>query len=271
MELCEIFGPRSGQLGPPPKIVQLCHGYSLHRISMKLTGLLEVISTFKMYVSEFLSWWPNGRSISWHLHYKPMGKDEHAFHFAWTDWNHPLLSGSWPLTPSVMSWLSGVTTIWQSGTDDQGSQWGHLRSSEVTICFSPISCDRLEIEMCKRCQTVWLIEPLQRMCILAYLGHDLTLTWPEVKFWNWPFKGKKLMFQTGSMRQYNGVILFLYLSYQKVINEKPSPWKTIIFHLMTSGAKTVDRRSNLIEKLYRGMKRAAHFLFQILPSCHIFF
>ena len=28
---------------------------------MKLTGLLEVISTYETYVSEFLSWWPTGQ------------------------------------------------------------------------------------------------------------------------------------------------------------------------------------------------------------------
>ena len=38
---------------------------------MKLTGLPEVISTCKMYTSEFLSWWPKVRPISWPLHYKP--------------------------------------------------------------------------------------------------------------------------------------------------------------------------------------------------------
>ena len=38
--------------------------------------------------------------------------------------------------------------------------------------------------------------------------------------------------------------------------------KMIIFHLMTSGAKVVDLRSNAIEKNYWGMKRAIrYFLF----------
>ena len=68
---------------------------------MKLTGLLEVISTYKAYVSEFLSWWPKVRSVSQPPHYKPTGKYENASRFASTDRNHPILSGSRPLTPSV--------------------------------------------------------------------------------------------------------------------------------------------------------------------------
>ena len=64
----------------------------------------------------------------------------------------------------------------RGATDDRGSRGGHLRSNDVTIRFSPISRDRMEIETRKWCQTTWLVEPLQRMCILTYLGHDLTLT-----------------------------------------------------------------------------------------------
>ena len=60
-------------------------------------------------------------------------------------------------------------------SDDRGLRGGHLRSNDVTIRFSPISRDRIEIETRKWRQTTWLVEPLQRMCILTYLGHDLTL------------------------------------------------------------------------------------------------
>ena len=93
---------RSGQLILLQKSLQPRHGYSSRRVSMKLTGLHDVISTYKKCVSEFLSWWYKVRSISWPLHYKPMGKYENASRFAWTNRNHPILSGSWPLTPPVM-------------------------------------------------------------------------------------------------------------------------------------------------------------------------
>ena len=44
----------------------------------------------------------------------------------------------------------------------------------------------------------------------------------------------------------------------------------IFFSLMTSGVKSIDLRSNLIEKRYRGMKRAIQCFFRILPSYHTF-
>ena len=57
--------------------------------------------------------------------------------------------------------------------------------------------------------------------------------------------------------------VILYISrIKKVINEKPSTGKTIIFHLMTSGAKTADGRSNLVETRYREMKRAPQCFFE---------
>ena len=52
------------------------------------------------------------------------------------------------------------------------------------------------------------------------------------------------------------LLLLSYLSNEKVINNKPSPLKTIIGHLMTSGVKTIDLRSNLIEKRYQDIKKA---------------
>ena len=56
-------------------------------------------------------------------------------------------------------------------------KWGQMRSNEVTIRFSPISRDRMEIETRKLCQTTWLVESLRMMCISTYLGYDLTSTW----------------------------------------------------------------------------------------------
>ena len=124
-------------------------------------------------------------------------------------------------------------------TDDRGSRGGHLRSNDVTIRFSPISRDRMEIETRKWCQTTWLVEPLQRMCILTYLGHDLTLTWPD---WRSNFqidlsRSKSTCFEPAWRGEHDGVI-FIFVSpiSKNFINERPSPWKTI-FYLMTSGAK----------------------------------
>ena len=46
--------------------------------------------------------------------------------------------------------------------------------------------------------------------------------------------------------------------------------KMINFSLMTSGANTIDLRSNLSEKRYCGMKRATQCFFRIPPSYHTF-
>ena len=99
---------------------------------------------------------------------------------------------------------------------------------------------------------------------------DLDLTWSEVKFLNWLFKIKQYIFRTGSTRPIRWHYFFYCISHsKKEKKEKPSLWKTIIFHLMTSGAKTVNLRSNLIETRYWGMERAIHCFF-ILPSYHTF-
>ena len=67
---------------PPSKISRPRHGYRSRRISMKLTGLLEVINAYLMCVSEFLSWWPKVRSISWPPHHKYTGKYGNTSRFA---------------------------------------------------------------------------------------------------------------------------------------------------------------------------------------------
>ena len=55
-----------------------------------------------------------------------------------------------------------------------------------------------------------------------------------------------------------------------VINEKPSPWKTTIFYLMKSGAKTIDLSSNLIWKCYRDMRRAPQYFFDFFLAIILF-
>ena len=76
---------------------------------------------------------------------------------------------------SLHMWWSGHN--WRSGVTG--------RSPEVKCghspFFSPISRDWMEIETRKWCQTTWLVNPLRKMCIMTYLGHDLTLTWPGLR------------------------------------------------------------------------------------------
>ena len=204
---------------------------------MKPAELLSLISTYKMYVSECLSWRHKVRSISWPPHYKPMGKYDNASRFC----DDP-----------------GATDEWRS-------QGGQLRSNKVKIRFSPITREKLEIETGKWCQTTRLVKTLRKICILTYFGHNLTLTWPwpdlRSNFEIDPSRSKSTCFEPARQGEHDGAIIIFYISHiKKVINEEPSPRKTT-FHLMTSGAKTVDLRSNRIEKRYWGIKRAIQCLF----------
>ena len=98
---------------------------------------------------------------------------------------------------------------------------------------------------------------------------DLDLTWGEIL--KLTFQDKKVNFRTGSTRRTRWCqFYFRIFDIKKVINEIPSQWKMAIFHLMTSGAKTIDLRSNLIEKRYRVMIRASKCFFLILPSYDTF-
>ena len=70
-------------------------------------------------------------------------------------------------------WCSGCS--WWSGVTGRSSEvtWRHSR-------FSPVTRDRMKIETHKWCQTMWLVNPVWKICILTYLGHDLTLNWPDL-------------------------------------------------------------------------------------------
>ena len=56
------------------KCLWSCHGQSCWRINMKLSGLHQVINTYKMCILEFWYWWPRVRSFLRPPHYKAMGE-----------------------------------------------------------------------------------------------------------------------------------------------------------------------------------------------------
>ena len=68
------------------KSLQLRRGYSFQGISLKLSGIDKTIITYKMYISEFWSWWPKARSIFWPDHHKAMGKCSYAVFFGKYEW-----------------------------------------------------------------------------------------------------------------------------------------------------------------------------------------
>ena len=91
------------------------------------------------------------------------------------------------------------------------------------------------------------------------LGHDLTLTWPEVKL---TFNIKKYMFRIGLTRRTRWCHFYFRISHiKKVINEKPYlSMKIIIFHLMTSGAKTIDL-GQIWSKIVTGTEESSPMFF----------
>ena len=109
------------------------------------------------------------------------------------------------------------------------------RSPEVKWRHNPFfakSRDRMEIGTRKLCKTTWLVELLQMMCILTYLGHDLILT-----YLTWSDLTSNLQIELKRSKntwrgEHHGVFLFSYLLYKKVINEKPSSRKTTTFYYL---------------------------------------
>ena len=87
--------------------------------------------------------------------------------------------------------------------------------NEVTIRFSPITRDRMEIETRKWCHTSWLVNLLRTICILTYFRDDLTLTWPSPDLM-WNFKivlsGSKSRFVELARRAKHDGAIFIFVS-----------------------------------------------------------
>ena len=118
---------------------------------------------------------------------------------------------------------------WRSGITGRSPE-----ANEVAIRFSPISRDGMEIDASKCCQTTWLVEPLQRMClcILTYLGHDLTLTWPDLRsnFQIDLLRSKSTCSEPARRGEHDGII-FIFVSpiSKKVLMKNRIREKTIFF------------------------------------------
>ena len=110
-----------------------------------------------------------------------------------------------------------------------GSREGHLWSQSV---FRQTR-DRKEMKTRKWCQTTWLAKMFRKICILTYLGHDLTLTWPDLRsvFEIDLPRSKDTFFESSPRAEHDGVI-FIFVFYKKN-SEKPS---ARFFSLMTSGS-----------------------------------
>ena len=92
-------------------------------------------------------------------------------------WNHPILSGSWPLTPSEMIWVQ--LTIGVTGRSPE-AKWG-LNQFFANKSWQDGNRDA---QMVPNDIAHWAA--LEHMHIgLLESWPDLDLTWTEVKFWNW--------------------------------------------------------------------------------------
>ena len=116
----------------------------------------------------------------------------------------------------------------------------------------------------------WVVKTIRKLCILTYLGHDPTLTWPDLRseFEIDLSMSKKTMFRTGWSRQTQRCHFYFCISHiKKFINEKPFRKKTIILIwwpmvIKLWSSKTIEIRSNLIEKRYGGMQEAPQRFFE---------
>ena len=81
---------------------------------------------------------------------------------------------------------------------------------------------------------------------------------------------KSACFEAVRPGEHDGVIVIFVSRILKGINEKTLPGKTIIFPLMTSGAKTIDLRSNLIKKTLPGHEEGSPMLLRILLCYYAF-
>ena len=185
---------------------------------MKLTWLLEVISTYKMYASEILSWWPKVRSISWPQHYK------HTYVEVWKCFPFRISRPK----PSNYFRITSTHPICDdlSATDDRGSRRGHLGSNEVKWGHKPFFANKSRQDGERDAQIVpnYLarLAASEYVHILTFMGHNLILTWPwpdltRGKILKLTFQDQKYMFRAGSTSRTRWFHFYFCISISKTI------------------------------------------------------
>ena len=126
--------------------------------------------------------------------------------------------------------------LWWSGCNRRS--WGTGRSAEVKwvqmrseSVFSRIGGDKMEIQTRKWCQTTWLVKPLRMMCILTYLGHELALTWPDLRSNFETDLSRSKAYVSNRLDEANAMMSsnFRVSLIKKVLKDKRSPWKRQFF------------------------------------------
>ena len=167
--LCEVRSP--GQVKwPNYKITfQSRHGYNVSGKVMKLSEYDEVISAYKIYISDFWYRWPQVRSFLRPPHYKSMGKKLTPLYLLW---RKPI----W-----VESYRIGQLWTIRAKSCIAYPSKGHLRSPEVTNRHLSITFDPKEIETWDLCQYVRLGLANRLICNMTHFGHHVTLAWLDLR------------------------------------------------------------------------------------------
>ena len=127
--LPENFDPRSPQVRSRDQVkwpdlrksLRSCHGDSGWAKALLLSGIGIPISTYNLYISDFLYRWPKVRSFSWPAHYKSMGEKSFASKSIQIGSTH---------SKSQLTRLVLMTSV-QIGTS--GASKGHPRSDDDVI------------------------------------------------------------------------------------------------------------------------------------------
>ena len=90
---------------------------------------------------------------------------------------------------------------------------------------------------------------------------DLTLTWSDLNLNLKTDLSRSKSICSDPVDEANTMVPFLF-SHHKLLVKSHLRKKTIIFNWATSGATTIESRSNLIEKSYRSMKRTPQSFFE---------
>ena len=166
---------------------------------------------------------------------------------------HPVSHKPTETTKSFRIMATRSPHLWWSGCNWRSVDTG--RSSKVkwvTIRFLHTSRDRMEKRRANGAKQHGSLRGFVGCAywptrVMIWYWPDLDLTWPEVKFWTWPFKVKKYMFRIGTTRWTRWCHFYTRTSNVKKLLMKTISVKNDNFHLMISGAETIDPRPNRIK------------------------
>ena len=195
-----------GQVSWPSFIfLQPCHCYSSCR---NLQDCLRSSVPIKFMPQNFYPHDLRSDQFLWPPHYEPFGKYENVSCFTWANQNHPILSGSWPLTPSV------TIRVQLAVGGHREVQWGHSLFFDYKSWHDG---DR-DALMVPNDLTHWAATENVHVDLLGSWSH-LDLTWPDLtqgQILKWTFQGQKVHSEPDQWCIHDAVI-FIFISLIKKI------------------------------------------------------